>query len=373
MALYRSSMNMGAELCLPWRCGRGRWGKPRIERISRCISRRSWLRRRRWMKLECTSLSRLKSARAERSRSRGAQSATKLRGAAAQGERTCIAPALRATRAPGPRLRAPRRPRWRRGAGGRPRRSVTCCRRAPLRPRQTWPLPGRLRSARTPAPRSALAPGPLAPHSPGRTAGLGNRLEGASGRAGGRARRRARVGGAASRPGSRGASAGEAAGGGGRRAAGGRALLPPAPLALCPRAAATRALPNSGAGSRGPGPLPQPRAPWIAREAASGAPDWCAPGPGRRRRRTGFQGPLPRPRPPTCPRPRPPPSCAQWVHSFLLLRFTNIYRVPTGCPAPGRAPRGCGRGNPSRPWPLRARGRDREGGGQSDPWDSFWG
>ncbi|CAD7669209.1 unnamed protein product [Nyctereutes procyonoides] len=54
-------------------------------------------------------------------------------------------------------------------------------------------------------------------------------------------------------------------------------------------------------------------------------------------------------------------------------RFTNIYRVPTGCPAPGRAPRGCGRRNPSRPWPLRARSRDREGGGQSDPWDSFWG
>ncbi|KAG7257039.1 hypothetical protein CRUP_014866 [Coryphaenoides rupestris] len=59
MALYRSSMNMGAAalLCLPWRCGRGRCGRPRIDRISRCISRRSWLLRRRWMKLEWTSLS----------------------------------------------------------------------------------------------------------------------------------------------------------------------------------------------------------------------------------------------------------------------------------------------------------------------------
>lgn len=54
------------------------------------------------MKLECTSLSRLKSARAERSKNRGAQSATKLCGAAALSERTCIAPALRAIRGTGP-------------------------------------------------------------------------------------------------------------------------------------------------------------------------------------------------------------------------------------------------------------------------------
>uniref|UniRef100_A0ABI7WLR7 Uncharacterized protein n=1 Tax=Felis catus TaxID=9685 RepID=A0ABI7WLR7_FELCA len=267
MALYRSSMNMGAELCLPWRWGRGRWGKPKIERISRCISRRSWLRRRRWMKLECTSLSRLKSARAERSRNRGAQSATKLWGAAARSERTCIAPALRATRAPGTRHRGPRRPRWRRGAGGRPRRSVTCCRRVPLRPRRTWPLPGRLRSARTPAPCSALAPGSLAPHSPGLTAGLGNRLERASERA-----------------------SEEAA----RRRASERSFLRLRSRSR-PRAAATHSLPNCGAESRGPESLSQWCAPLIAREAASGAPDWYALGPGRRRRRTGFQGPLPRP------------------------------------------------------------------------------
>uniref|UniRef100_A0A9L0J8R5 Uncharacterized protein n=1 Tax=Equus asinus TaxID=9793 RepID=A0A9L0J8R5_EQUAS len=264
MALYRSSMNMGAELCLPWRWGRGRWGKPKMERISRCISRRSWLRRRRWMKLECTSLSRLKSARAERSRNRGAQNATKLWGAAVRSERTCIAPDLRATRAPGTRHPGPRRPRWRRGAGGGPRRSVTCCRRAPLRPRRTWPLPGRLRSARTPTAGSALAPGPLAPHSPGRTAGLGNRRE----RASERARRRARVGGAASTPRSR-----ESERRGGSEAAPSERGFFPLLSRSRPRAAATHPLPNSGAESRGSGSLSQLCAPLIAREAASGAPE----------------------------------------------------------------------------------------------------
>nr|XP_031543535.1 uncharacterized protein LOC116284317 [Vicugna pacos] len=83
--------------------------------------------------------------------------------------------------------------------------------------------PGRLRSARTPAPGSALALGPLAPHSLGRTAGLGNRLE----RASERAKRRARVGGAASKPRSP-----ESERRGGSKAAGERALLPPAPLAF---------------------------------------------------------------------------------------------------------------------------------------------
>lgn len=71
------------------------------------------------MKLECTSLSRLKSARAERSRNSGAQSATKLCGAAARSERMCIAPALRATRAPGTRHRGPAPPQVAEG-GRRP-------------------------------------------------------------------------------------------------------------------------------------------------------------------------------------------------------------------------------------------------------------
>lgn len=57
MVLYRSIMNIGAAVCLVWTWGRGRCGRPRMERISRCISLRSWLRSRRWMKLERTSLS----------------------------------------------------------------------------------------------------------------------------------------------------------------------------------------------------------------------------------------------------------------------------------------------------------------------------
>lgn len=57
IVLYRSNMNIGAALCLVRTCGRGRCGSPRMERISRCISLRSWLRSRRWMKLERTSLS----------------------------------------------------------------------------------------------------------------------------------------------------------------------------------------------------------------------------------------------------------------------------------------------------------------------------
>ena len=125
-------------------------------------------------------------------------------------------------------------------------------------------------------------------------------------------------------PGAGRASAGEAA----RRLASGRSFLWLLSRS-CSRAAGTHPLPNSGAQSRGLRSLTQPRAPLIAREAASGALEWYALGPGRRRRRrgrrTGFQGPLPRPRPPTCPRPRPPPSGAQWVHSFLLVRSTNIY------------------------------------------------
>lgn len=146
---------------------------------------------------------------------------------------------------------------------------------------------------------------------------------------------------------------------GGGETAGGRASAPSSrssrALALGRRRPTLFRTPM--AESRDPGSLSRPCEPLIAREAASGAPEWYALGPGRRRtrgrRRTAFQGPLPRPRPPTCPRPRPPPSCAQWVHSFLLVRSTNIYRVPTGCPAPGRAPQGCGGRNPSRPSPSR--------------------
>lgn len=88
------------------------------------------------MKLECTSLSRLKSARAERSRNSGAQSATQLCGAAARSERMCIAPALRATRAPGTRLRGPAPPQV--AEGRRPSTPLGhLLQLGPLRPRRT--------------------------------------------------------------------------------------------------------------------------------------------------------------------------------------------------------------------------------------------
>lgn len=64
MALYRSNINIGAALCFPWWWGRGRCGSPRIDRISRCISLRSWLFSRRWIKLEWNSLSKLKFVKA---------------------------------------------------------------------------------------------------------------------------------------------------------------------------------------------------------------------------------------------------------------------------------------------------------------------
>lgn len=45
MALYRSSIKRGAEdACFPGENGLGLWGKPKIERISLCISRLSWFR-----------------------------------------------------------------------------------------------------------------------------------------------------------------------------------------------------------------------------------------------------------------------------------------------------------------------------------------
>lgn len=78
--------------------------------------------------------------------------------------------------------------------------------------------------------------------------------------------------------------------------------------------------------------------------ASSGAPEWCALGPGRRGRRSGRTD-LPAPPAPAAShlRPAPPsPSLAQWLHSFLPGHSTNIYRVPTMCPVPGRMPQGCG-------------------------------
>lgn len=98
-------MNMGAELCLPWRCGRGRCGRPRMERISRCISRRSGPRSRRWMKLECTSLSTVKSASTQRSQRAGAAAPS-----TSSQEAGCPRPATG--------IAARRRRRLRGGAGG---------------------------------------------------------------------------------------------------------------------------------------------------------------------------------------------------------------------------------------------------------------
>lgn len=201
--------------------------------------------------------------------------------------------------------------------------------------------PGPLLSARTPAPARFWSGGPSPRTDRGAPLGVETRSkERASEQEGGR--------GWEEQPANLGA--GRASRGGSEAAAGGRSysLLSRSGS----RAAANHPLPNSRAESGGPGSLSRASAPSIAREAATGAPEWCALGPGRRRkrrRRTDFQGPLPRPRPPTCPRPRPPPSCAQWVHSFLRVSSANICRVPTGCPAPGRPPRGCGGRNPWRP------------------------
>nr|XP_058143364.1 basic proline-rich protein-like [Dasypus novemcinctus] len=85
-----------------------------------------------------------------------------------------------------------------------------------------------------------------------------------------RASAEAGAGGRSSRP----SSERERAPGGGE-AAGGRALLPPAPRALSPASATDPLPPTSGAESRGPSSPSWPCAPLIALEAASGAPE-CA-------------------------------------------------------------------------------------------------
>nr|XP_054323124.1 translation initiation factor IF-2-like [Pongo pygmaeus] len=161
-----------------------------------------------------------------------------------------------------------------------------------------------------PRPLLGAGPGPLAPHSPGRTAGLGKQPR----RTKRRVRRRARVGGAASKPRSP-----ENQRRGGNEEAGGRASAPSSP--------------SSGAlalGRRRP-TLFQP----LARIAG-------APG-----------------RSPSLARPeshkRPP-------RERQSERSTNVYRVPTGCLEPGGTSRGCGWRNPSRPCPLGTRGPDQEGG-----------
>lgn len=51
----------------------------------------------------------------------------------------------------------------------------------------------------------------------------------------------------------------------------------------------------------------------------------------------------------------PSPSLAQWLHSFLPGRSTNIYRVPTGCPALGQTPQGPREKNPNLPSSLGTR------------------
>uniref|UniRef100_A0A8C3C2B3 Uncharacterized protein n=1 Tax=Cairina moschata TaxID=8855 RepID=A0A8C3C2B3_CAIMO len=135
-------MNMGAELCLPWRWGRGRCGRPRMERISRCISRRSGPRSRRWMKLECTSLSTVKSARTQRSQSAGAAAPSTR-----SQEAGCPRPAARIAAGRRPRGAAggsggsglPRRgalPSTMRAAGGRSTVPGGCSLRRPAAPRE---------------------------------------------------------------------------------------------------------------------------------------------------------------------------------------------------------------------------------------------
>lgn len=195
------------------------------------------------MKLECTSLSRLKSAKAERSKNRGAQSATKLCGAAARSERTCIAPALRAIRGTRP---APPQV----AAEGAGQRSTT---RGHLlqtsftvaSPLMATPWPAAL-CPRRPSPLLSSGPGPLGPHSPGRTARLAQQLQ----RESKRARRRAGVGGAAvCRP-----SSPESECRGGSRALGEPSLPPPTLLALGPAGTSGKKKPFRS-------PAPQTRTP----------------------------------------------------------------------------------------------------------------
>ncbi|XP_030682087.1 uncharacterized protein LOC115837975 [Nomascus leucogenys] len=161
-----------------------------------------------------------------------------------------------------------------------------------------------------PRPLLGAGPGPLAPHSPGRTAGLGKQPR----RTKRRVRRRARVGGAASKPRSP-----ESQRRGGSEEAGGPASAPSS------RSSGALAL-----GRRRP-TLFQP----LARIAgASGrSPSLARPGSHKR-----------------------PPRERQ------SERSTNVYRVPTGCLEPGGTSRGCGWRNPSRPCPLGTRGLDQEGG-----------
>lgn len=149
-------MNMGAELCLPWRWGRGRCGRPRMERISRCISRRSGPRSRRWMKLECTSLSTVKSARTQRSQRAGAAApSTRSQEAGCPRPAAGIAARLRRRRlrrggAGGAGLpRRGTRPTGMRGAersGGTARPRAHCGGRQPPRKRRS-PLMARRRGA----------------------------------------------------------------------------------------------------------------------------------------------------------------------------------------------------------------------------------
>lgn len=290
------------------------------------------------MKLECTSLSRLKSAKAERSKNRGAQSATKLCGAAARSERTCIAPALRAIRGTGP---APPQVAAE-GAGQRStiRGHLLQTSFTVASPLMATPRPIAL-CPRRPSPLLSSGPGPLGPHSPGRTARLAQQLQ----RESKRARRRAGVGGAAAcRP-----SSPESECRGGSRALGEPSLPPPALLALRPAGTSGK--------KKNPSDLPRPKqGPQVASPvlrapdrppAASGAPEWGALGPrsGGRSRRTDFPAP-PAPAASHLRLSPPSPSLAQWLHSFLPGRSTNIYRVPTGCPALGRTPQGRRERNP---------------------------
>jgi hypothetical protein len=264
---------------------------------------------------------------------------------------------------PGLRAPGPAPPQVAGGLGSRPRRSVTCCRRAPLRPRQTWPLPGRLRSPRTPAPCSALARGP----SPRTRPDAPQILETSFSK---RARASEEAGaGWEEQPANlrvQRASAGEAA----RRLASERSFLQ-----LPHSRAATHPLATFGAGSRGPGSLFQPCAPLISREPPreplSGT-SWGLGrgGGGEQEEEDGLPGPLPRPRPPTCARPRPSPAGPNgFIHSFLGA--PQIFsECPPGARYRGRTPRGCGERNSSRPrllWALAVGTRKEVG---ADQWDS---
>lgn len=210
-----------------------------------------------------------------------------------------------------------------------------------------------------PHPRLRVGPGAPRPHSPRRTAGLGNRLE----RASERARRRARVGGAASKPRSR---ESERRGGGG--AAGGRALLPPAPLALWPPGGGYPASSELRRREQGPRVALQALRALDLTRGRLGSPRVVRAGAWEEEdeEEDGLPGAPPAPAASHLPSAPPSPQLrpmGSFIPSSALYKYLpSAHRVPTAelCAGGGRG--GCGGRNPSRPHPPGTPSPDGRGG-----------